>query len=462
MAGQFTLSRRAVLAGALATMAPRPTWAAISPETCEVVAKPTNWKARPERAVSLRQLSAQAASGKRGLKLDGLTRLDGYVIDKENSDIILWGLAERGQPDLNLDDFVVALRAASDKYIEVKDGVRYRVAALISIDPSPDVFKRLNELDLFSRGGLEQRARICSSPQTVRVEGMPRDTRVAKILVDADYRMKQVSQGSIKLPINSPFQSDFEARTASLRAEDEAGGNGKHPGTNTRYWFQPGTFSYQVSDDAETVFMDTAQVVLNDEDQVLRPGKLEASGRVNPFSRAFTCAWTSRMEDVYKAEPIWRDMHNIFRHFALARIMADREAFERAGFNGDYLLDRHEIAKADVPDSLPGLGRVIPYETRRGRTTTNHLPSICGGVSIGFQNPLNNNPQTDETRTSVQSVVTARPSPTTVAWTIVPGSLKNLLGSPRPSSPTAPAAIPAPAPAPADTPPKSLKDLFKT
>jgi hypothetical protein len=464
MSGQFTLSRRAVLAGGLATLMPGPGWAAISPDTCDIGTKPTNWKARPERAVSLRQLSAQAAAGKRGLKLDGLTRLDGYVIDKENADIVLWGLAERGQSDLYFDDFVVALRAASDKYIEVKDGVRYRVAALISIDPNPDVLKRLRELNLFSPGGLDQRARMCASPQTVRVEGMPRDTRVAKVLVDADYRMKQVSQGSVKLPIPSPFPADFDARVASWRADDEAGRGGKASAFNIRYWFQPGSFSYQASADADTVFMDVAQVVLNDEDQVLRPGKLEASGKINPISRAFTCAWTNRMEDTYKAEPIWRDMHNIFRHFGLAKIMADREAFMRAGFDGEFLLDRYEIAKVSVPDSLPGLGRVIPYDTKSGRTTTHHLPNICGGVSIGFQKPLDTNPETDETKSSTQGVLAARPAPTTVAWAIDPSSLKNLLrSSPKPASPAAPAAAPAPAtPAPADGPSKSLKDLFKT
>lgn len=450
------LSRRSLLAGGLASTisatAPFRTFAA---EGCRFEADPTIWKARAERAVSLRQLVAEAQAGKTGLRLQGLTRLDGYVVDKEQSDIILWGLAERDHPDLYLDDLVVALRVAFDRYTEEKDGVRYRVSPLISIDPDPVIWQRLREINIWSSGGFDSYEALCSTPQRVRVEGMPRNTRVAKALVDADYRMKRVTQGSLRLPISSPFPADFDARVAYWRSQEEAG-LPADKGSPTRYWFQPGRFSFQASDDSDTVFMDVAQVVLNDEVQVIKAGELVAAGKTDPITRAFTCAWTSRMEDVYKAEPIWRDMHNIFRGFALARVMSDRQAFVRAGFDPAFLLNTYELANVSVPPSLAGLSRIIEYKTSEGRRATSHAPVVCGGVSVGFGKPLDQNPEAAETRTSGNMVVAARPTKTALAWSIDPSSIGTLFGGSRPS------VAPPRSPPPAEAPSKSLKDLFKT
>lgn len=333
-------------------------------------------KARPERAVSLRQLSESLAAGG-STRLEGLTRLDGYIVDKETHDIIVWGLSERDQPDLQVQDLVVALRSAHGRYTMRRGVVDYIVSPLVSIDPDVVVLRQLREIDFLLPDGKKRHSEMCKSPQTVRVEGMPRNSRAAKVLIEADYRMKMVTQGTVNLPIQSPFPSSFPARVARWREEATEGAASR--AFNTRYWFQPGQFSYQVSPEVDTVFVDRAQVVLNDEDQFLKDDALVTSGEIDDISRAFTCAWTDRMEDVYKAEPIWRDMHNIFRHFAVARIMRDRDAFSQANFPGEFLLDRYVLPTVDVPGILPGLGRVEEYEQYRGGSTIRLAYQVCGG-----------------------------------------------------------------------------------
>jgi Protein of unknown function (DUF1598) len=106
------------------------------------------------------------------------------------------------------------LCATHGRYYETRGRTIYRITPLISIDPDPAVFHKLRELDEFSPDAEERHRAICSSPQTVRVEGMPRHSRVAQVLVDADYRMKKVSQGTVELPIRSPFPAAYEARLA--------------------------------------------------------------------------------------------------------------------------------------------------------------------------------------------------------------------------------------------------------
>src|SRR5262249_28140190 len=161
----------------------------------------------PERAVSLRQVSLALAAGK-PVRLEGITRLDGYAIDDDNKDIALFGISERGQPELEAADFVIALRSAFRRGIDPKDGTNYGKVAAISIDPAPKVSHSLHVSETGKAEGRRKYAELCKTPQKVRVDGMTRHSRVAKVLVDADYRMKRISQGTETLPINSPFPGD--------------------------------------------------------------------------------------------------------------------------------------------------------------------------------------------------------------------------------------------------------------
>jgi hypothetical protein len=324
---------------------------------------------------------------------------------------------------LHVADLVVALRAAHGRYMERRNGVNYIITPLISIDPNPEVFQRLRAITAMDSARKEKHAELCRTPQKVRVEGMPRHTRLAKVLVDADYRMKMVAQGTVELPINSPFPAADKVRSAKWREDVLAGRpvGGPH---NNRYWFEPGQFSYQY--DADTVFLDSTQVVLRDEDQQLKPNVLVASGRTDPITRAFACMWTERMEDTYRAEPIWRDMHNIFRLFALARTMADRNAFAQAGLSDEMLLDRYQVPHVEVPATLPGLGGWEELEQRNAGSTGFRRYSnwVCGGVAVGFARPLEAKPDAGETRVSGRIVLASRRDANAVTWSVAPGSLE--------------------------------------
>ena len=237
--------------------------------------------------------------------------------------------------------------------------------------------------------------------------------------------MKLVSQGTVLLPIPSPFPGHHMAQLAAWR-DAAARGDKSGEAWNTRYWFEAGRFNYQGSEEADiafldgdTVFLDGAEVVLRDEDQSLVAKGLTASGKVNPLSRAFACAWTQRMEDVYRAEPIWRDMHNIFRHFAVARIMVDRKALTRTGFAGDLLLDRYNVPLTDVGPSLPGAGRVDYYTVRqRNGGTSRGSATVCGGVSINFTEPLSKTAATREMRLVGEHVAAQRPDRAATSWPV--------------------------------------------
>ena len=89
------MSRRSVLTGlAAAASAPllsREVHAGVDPggSVCTNLPPVEASVATPQRAISLRQLSADLAAGRPAV-LDKLTRLDGYIVDAANRDIVLW------------------------------------------------------------------------------------------------------------------------------------------------------------------------------------------------------------------------------------------------------------------------------------------------------------------------------------------------------------------------------------
>jgi hypothetical protein len=105
------------------------------------------------------------------LHLAGLTRVDGYVVDRVNDDVILFGVAESA-PELHVGDLVVALRNAALAYAELRGNTYYYSAPGCSIDPDPDVIRQLQYIgnEIFqnaasgSESGLERWNRICRQP----------------------------------------------------------------------------------------------------------------------------------------------------------------------------------------------------------------------------------------------------------------------------------------------------------
>jgi hypothetical protein len=203
------LSRRRVFGGASAAaavaLASRFGSAATLSEAdpaCPSVS-PTILTPNPQRSVSLRKTVSYFCCGA-AQEFDGLTRLDGYTLDPDNDDIILWGLSEPGQPSIRFRDFMVAYRAAFGKYTANFYKTARENWGLPPNSPSVSIRPTMEQFNsCFSE---------MWSPFTVYVYNMPRDTRVANVLVAADYRMKLISVNKASLPIAQPFPTMRDLR----------------------------------------------------------------------------------------------------------------------------------------------------------------------------------------------------------------------------------------------------------
>ena len=354
------------------------------------------------RALSLRVLQETLANhplGKpRSLELTQLgyiTRFRGYVVDTATHDIILVGDSIPFDPPLNLDDFVVALRNAWEIYTETRGNLRIYSDPGCSIDPDSQVLQRLQKLEnLISSASTDEEVekRIqdwcdhCKKPQQVRVMGVPFKSRFAKVMVQADYDMKTLVNGSDDTLNVAGFKSLTDMTLDAIKPFlIKRKPIPFHISTLNRFWFYPGKVSYL--HDEQTGVLDQCQVKLLTEEEFLEEsGTTRGTGQGDSLALLFCEDFTNNFSQIAEQRPIYAELEELFRFVALAKLMRQQNCTEVAGLDLSYLLYEYKIATYRVSQSLPGRSNVKEFTHRReydgGYGELHFWLQNCGGVKI--------------------------------------------------------------------------------
>ena len=353
-------------------------------------------------------------------KLGGLTHIAGYFIDERNRDIILFGEASEVRRPLYTDDLVIALRNTWLKYAEIKGRTRYYTAPTVSIDPKPEV---LRQLDVIGIDDAERWRRVCQQFQTVRILGIPFDSRFAKTMVHADYDLKKLVGGPDNHHITG-LVSLTGMRLLKTR-QDMATGRASEQSVSSmhRFWFSAGDNLYY--EDAGAVLLTSSPVILMTEQQFLNSkGKLVGAQKSDPIAQKFVNTFSTLYPEIARRQPIYADLENLFRMVALTKIFKYKQALAQAGLTLTYLLDDYQITHTVVERQMPGYANVIDFEERlktdrHDQSMRMYLPS-CGGVGMGIH-LSNDNFIPDKTgiaRRLKQRSLHTRPSQTALFWDI--------------------------------------------
>jgi len=382
-------------------------------------------------AVSLRvlqeRLGACMANGNcphELLNLGGLTKIHGYVVDDANQDVILFGEVDSEVPPLQTEDFVIALRNAWLRYSTMEGNARYFSNPGCSIDPDPRVIGQLDDIKNWFRannsghGGddaIQNWQQVCEQPQGVRVLGIPFNTRFAKVMIDADYYMKKLVNGSVQVGV-AGFESLTDMTMKKIR-EDVVNNRpiSVRIGGLNRFEFIPGGNTYL--EDEDIVFIEKCPVTLTTEEEYLstKGDQIGGTGQADPLAQQFADSFSVHYDEIAKKEPIYLELEGLFRFVALAKIMKEKGRT----LNLDYLLERFPVPENPVASTLPGISHVKDFEHRwdyqgGSRIAQFWLPS-CGGVSIG----INANPENFQQQRMYElreTILQARPSLASLIW----------------------------------------------
>ncbi len=348
------------------------------------VAKPSQL-----RKVSLTRLFAranQALAEGHGpdedmLRLAGLTRIRYVFYFPETKDIVLAGPAEgwvatpddrivgwnSGQPILELQDLVVALRAFAPS-------AKKSPLVYCSIDPTEDGLARmqqfLNEVGRHIQPNDEQfiveNLQQSLGPQIITIGGVPASTHFAQVMVEADYRMKLIGIGLEEPPVR--IKSYVAMASASTVAANAL----------QRWYFVPDYQRIKVSEDnLAAEFVGLGVKLVGEDEVVSETGGRQQQARQSGASRKFTQGFTDKYSQLAERAPVYAQLRNCIDLLVAAALIQKQDYYDKAGIDLGSLGDesKYKVETYNAPKQVASAVNSL-WKGRRLMTP------IGGGVQI--------------------------------------------------------------------------------
>ncbi|MDA9840705.1 DUF1598 domain-containing protein, partial [Rubripirellula sp.] len=279
--------------------------------------------------------------------LAGLTAVEYVFFYPETKDIVIAGPAEgffadqterlvgmnSGQPTLLLEDLVTALRAFAPNSKPTS-------VISVSIDPTAEGLQQMNRFIAQARrvarpsdaARLAQGIKENLGLQTVTFKGIPNSTHFARVLVEADYRMKLVGIGLEQLPVN--VRSYVERANPSAIASNAM----------ERWYFQPNYDGIAVSEDGEAMRIKERGVQLVGANERVVGGQRSASGRVNRASQAFCEEFTEKFTEIQRRVRIYAELRQLIDVSIAAAYIQQQDFYGKLEWQMPTLMDESKVA----------------------------------------------------------------------------------------------------------------------
>lgn len=287
----------------------------------------------------------------------GLTDITYLLVYPETGDIVIagpaadWTTSEgrsvsvTGRPTLQLDDLVTLSRAFGD----AGDGY-----FMCTIDPKQDqvaavqdyVNKHADKLTRRNAAEFTRQVEQGLGLQNVFVKGIPQDSRVASVIVDADYRMKEIGIGKRKGP--EGMKSYFDLLTRS-----EQRGSGSMDAL--RWWMAVGYEAVNMSQSGHVFEFAGNPVQCLSEDQVVGPGgQRTGTGKATRANAKFADLFTRFLPELAAQDVVFADLENVFDLSMVAALVNAHGLANQVGWTPDAFVDgdTYPTRQLDVPAEL--------------------------------------------------------------------------------------------------------------
>lgn len=343
--------------------------------------------------------------------LFGMSWLDGYVVDKENMDIILVGKCMKNRPTYHAEDLLVNLHNVFDS-----TGSPY-----CSLDPKPENIKQLNVAMNNESADFEATIRNCQAAiggQQVVVGGVPRNSRHARIMIYADYDMKKLSQGLIQIP---GIRSCIDISISNAEDALEKGSS------MSRFWFhikekKDGITYPNYIENEGIVFINECPVVVLTEKQMVDAEGNTSDNTSEEDSDADTFAMdmSRNYSKITEANKLFAELENLFRLQACLKSMKFKDVVFESKRNVLTGTGLNLMHGDELPPSLPGLinYKILEKEEKENGTVqiSKQLYLVCGGVSQEMETKENSFISDPSISKHKNSIINTRPELSSIFW----------------------------------------------
>lgn len=318
--------------------------------------------------------------------LAGLERIEYVFVYPESGDVVLAGPAgdwrtdeesrittvESGRPVVRLDDLVVVLR-----HIMTSRDARFGCL----ITPRQEGLARLQEFVAqpvtFARAGDRSdwvdRMRSTLGVQDIEVYGLDPRTRAARVMVEADYRMKLVGMG---------LEEGVPGVKSYLDLIRIGPGESAPPMGVLRWWFTLNYDAVLATEDRGAFAIRGQGVrVLSENELLAAEGQRVHTGQSEPLNRQFAQSFTDHFEDLARKYPVYAELRNLCDLALVAALLREEDVAGKVGWHmtcfGDSGAYQVELAAAPKTVQTVGNHRVIQSGNKR-----HTLAGVSGGVRV--------------------------------------------------------------------------------
>lgn len=330
------------------------------------------------QAELLRRCNAGQPPGDELQNLAGLVRVQLVLLYPQRRDIVLAGPAEAwkvdgqgnlvgqttGQPTLQLDDLIVALRTAGKAATE--EGIT------CSIDPTQEGLRQLTKL-LGSRSLAPNEATLARmeqtlGPQRITVTGVSPETHFAQVLVAADFLLKRLSMNLERAPIEG-LPSYMEMLQASSAPAPRS--------AMPRFWLAPRYDPLLIGAEGLAYELRGGGVQALTEAGHLTSGGVVVRGKEDLLARKWADTMTARYEELSAALPVFAELRNCIDLAVVAALVLKEDLPTVADCDLGLLMDEAKIQVAQYQAA-----KTVASRASLIRKSGQWIVGVSGGVQV--------------------------------------------------------------------------------
>ena len=292
-------------------------------------------------------------------RLGGMTQIRYVFVVPEEHDVIIAGPAEGwaytatgvavGQkshrPPLHLDDLVVTLRTFSPGSKQIFGcSIDPRPEGLQAVKAFAEKSQKSGPLNPGEVGSWAAKIGTTLGQQDIDIFGVPADSRVARTLVEADYRMKLIGIGKLDGGSNIPDYFRLLAKQPNLAT----GGLDA-----LRWWL---TMKYdevlQSEDHNAYEICGSSVMCLSENQHITATGQRVETGKAEPINQQFAANFTKHYAELAQQDAVFADLQGVFDLALVAAILQRDGVDARSGWDrgvfaveGDYRPASYNVPK---------------------------------------------------------------------------------------------------------------------
>ncbi len=318
-------------------------------------------------------------------QLAGLSQIQYVFVYPEENEVVLAGPAEgwrynesgmpvgqtTGKPTLQLDDLVTVMRTFSQGGQNMFGcSIDPKAEKLAELKTFVEASQKSGPLDAAKVRGWTQKIGQTLGRQDISIYGVPRDSRVARVILEADYEMKLVGIGKVDGGSNVPDYFELLAKNPAANA-----------GTldALRWWMTIKSDEVLHSADHNTFEIRGTSVRCQSENQFLtQNGERVSTGKAEPINQQFAKNFTEHFADLAAREHVFADLEGVF-DLALTAALIEREGVaQRIEWDGGVFAasGSYKTASYGVPKEVD---TVVNHRVFNGKDI---VVQVAGGVRV--------------------------------------------------------------------------------